>query len=255
MSITIRPLSPFGAEVIGLDLDDENALDGATRLLDARCQSMFSDESGRDLIDRYALPEMAALFGDEARLATWLEVDIAFTPVADFGPLGPSWQTVFGETVELVASAQPSLDEFVGHAWHHALHARACIERGRYWQAEYWISGLRDQIIALACLRLGQTTSYAKGAHLVPREVVEPLEAGLVRGLDEAELRRALAAAAVALAGELEESDGALANRLRPMLRDVTGWRPPSDRALPADGQLIGRNRRTGRPRRSDKPT
>ena len=26
----IRPLSPFGAEVIGIDLDDENALDGAT---------------------------------------------------------------------------------------------------------------------------------------------------------------------------------------------------------------------------------
>ena len=26
----IRPLSPFGAEVIGIDLDDESALDGAT---------------------------------------------------------------------------------------------------------------------------------------------------------------------------------------------------------------------------------
>ena len=30
MSITIRPLSPFGAEVIGIDLDDVSALDAAT---------------------------------------------------------------------------------------------------------------------------------------------------------------------------------------------------------------------------------
>jgi taurine dioxygenase len=30
MDIIIRPLSPFGAEVIGLDLDDEAALDAAT---------------------------------------------------------------------------------------------------------------------------------------------------------------------------------------------------------------------------------
>ncbi len=37
MSLFIRQLSPFGAEVIGLDLDDEHALDDATRraLLDA----------------------------------------------------------------------------------------------------------------------------------------------------------------------------------------------------------------------------
>src|SRR5204863_2895524 len=31
MSIIIRPLSPFGAEVIGLDLDDETALDADVR--------------------------------------------------------------------------------------------------------------------------------------------------------------------------------------------------------------------------------
>jgi hypothetical protein len=30
-----------------------------------------------------------------------LEVDLAFTPAAEFGPRGPSWRTVFGDTVEL----------------------------------------------------------------------------------------------------------------------------------------------------------
>lgn len=40
MSITIRPLSPFGAEVIGLDPENENALDAATQelLMDAWIQ-------------------------------------------------------------------------------------------------------------------------------------------------------------------------------------------------------------------------
>jgi len=52
-----------------------------------------------------------------------LEVDIAFTPAADFGPRGPNWRTVFGETVELPPGAPPDRDDLVGHAWHHVLHA------------------------------------------------------------------------------------------------------------------------------------
>ena len=57
-----------------------------------------------------------------------------------------------------------------GRVWHHALHARACIERGRHWQAAApWISALRDQVLTLACLRpSGYPASYAGGAHLLP---------------------------------------------------------------------------------------
>jgi hypothetical protein len=150
-----------------------------------------------------------------------LEVDIAFTPAADFGPRGPQWRTVFGETIRLAPGAPPSRDHLAGLAWHHVLHARACIERGKRWQAEYWISGVRDQVLALACLRLGHETGYAKGAHLLPPELTTPLEATLVRSLDEAELRRALAAAAEALVGELERTEPELAARLRPALAEL----------------------------------
>jgi len=34
-------------------------------------------------------------------LPGWLEVDIAFVPEAEFGPLGPHWRTVFGTAVRL----------------------------------------------------------------------------------------------------------------------------------------------------------
>jgi hypothetical protein len=154
-------------------------------------------------------------------LPGWLEVDIAFTPAADFGPRGPNWRTVFGETVDVAPNAPVPKDELVGQAWHHVLHARACIERRKPWQAEWLISALRDHVLALACLRLGHITRFAKGADLLPPELSDPVEAALVRSLDEAELRRALAAATEAFRAELEHSDPALLARLQPMLAEA----------------------------------
>jgi hypothetical protein len=173
-------------------------------------------------------------------LPGWLEVDIAFTPAAEFGPLGPTWRTVFGETVELPQTAPPRRDDLAGLAWHHVLHARACIERGKPWQAEYWISAVREQALALVCLRLGHPTRYAKGADLLPPELTAPLEGTLVRSLNEAELRRALAAAASALMDELERSDSALAARLRPLLEELRA--PGATARLPQRrAQRLGR--------------
>jgi len=158
-------------------------------------------------------------------LPGWLEVDIGFAAQACFGPLGPSWRTVFGQTAELDAPEPPSAGTLAGRAWHHALHARACIARHRQWQAEHWISALRDQVLALACLRLGYPASYARGAHLLPRELTVPLQAALVASLDQAELRRALGAAVTALAAEVERTDPVLATRLKPMLTELAA--PP----------------------------
>jgi hypothetical protein len=98
-----------------------------------------------------------------------------------------------------------------------------CIERGRPWQAEWLIAAAREQVLALACLRLGLATRFAKGADQLPPESTRPLEATLVSSLDESELRRALTAVAEALESELEQTDPALASRLRPSLLELTG--------------------------------
>lgn len=156
-------------------------------------------------------------------LPGWLEADISFTPEAGFGPRGPHWRTVFGQPADPEPAPALSPGHLAGLAWHHALHARICIERDRPWQAEHWISGVRDQVLALACLRLGYPVSYAKGAHLLPAWLTGPLTAALVRSLDEAELRRCLAAAAAGLAAELDRTDPALAARLNPMLTGLAG--------------------------------
>jgi len=102
--------------------------------------------------------------------------------------------------------------------WLHVFHARACIERNKRWQAEYFIRGIRDHVLALACLRLGEDTRYGVGADRLPARVTDPLTAALVRSLDVLELRRALAAATLCLIRELEESDGQLGARLLPLL-------------------------------------
>ncbi|MBM0204340.1 hypothetical protein ACIA47_00490 [Micromonospora sp. NPDC051227] len=80
---------------------------------------------------------------------------------------------------------------------------------------------MRTQTIALACHRLGLPTSFAKGAHLLPADISGPLETTLVRSTDETELRRALLAAATALAAELTRTDPNLAGRLRPILTEL----------------------------------
>ncbi|HET8626536.1 MAG TPA: hypothetical protein VFL91_03910 [Thermomicrobiales bacterium] len=119
----------------------------------------------------------------------------------------------------MAAQPQPEASYLIGMGWLHVFHARACIERTKFWQAEYFIRGIRDHVLALACLRLGEDARYAVvGADRLPAPVIDPLTDALVRSLDGPELRRALTAATRCLLGELEERDGQLSARLAPLL-------------------------------------
>ncbi|MBP0458115.1 hypothetical protein [Streptomyces montanisoli] len=161
-------------------------------------------------------------------LAGWIEVDMTFAPPAEFGPRGPQWQTIFGQARStLEPFTPPDRDTLIGLLWHHALHSRICIRRRRWWQAEHWISALRDHVITLACLRLGHEAAYAKGAHLLPDELMARLEGTLVASVTEPELNRALAALTAVATEELQRSAPALAARLGPMLAQL------ADSAMP----------------------
>src|SRR5205823_5964077 len=135
-------------------------------------------------------------------LASTLQVDLAFWPSAEFGAVGPSFRLLFGTAEARPPWPPPAVGELVGLGWLHALHARSSIERGQWWQAEYMVSGVRDQVLALACLRHGLPAAYARGADRLPPDAVAGLDAGLVRALDPAELRRAFRAACAALGAE-----------------------------------------------------
>lgn len=148
-------------------------------------------------------------------LAGCLEIDVTFADYQEFGPRGPQWQTIFGDSREVEPFSETDQNTVVGLGWHHLLHAYVAVQRGRWWQAEYWISQLRSHVITLACLRLGYPAAHAKGAHLLPDDVTTPLRATLLRTLDEPELRRALVAAGGAYDAELRYIEPVLAARLR----------------------------------------
>src|SRR5262249_9382287 len=89
---------------------------------------------------------------------------------------------------------------------HHAVGARVCIERARYWQAEYWISGVRDNALTLACRRLGLSAYYGRGFDDLPVEIRHMVADALVRSLDRVELLRALGRAVEALLRQSTEA-------------------------------------------------
>jgi hypothetical protein len=155
-------------------------------------------------------------------LRNGLQVDIAFTPAAEFGAYGPKFRPVFGDHVDREPPAPMATDESVGYAWLYVLHARRCIERAMPWQAEHMISGARDQVLALACVRYGLPHAYGRGFDRLPDNVTAPLERALVRSLEPDELRRALSAVTLALLQELRMLDAELAERLSGPLEEAS---------------------------------
>jgi hypothetical protein len=137
-------------------------------------------------------------------LANNLQVDLSFTPEADF--------VVRGQP------APPSAKHHFGLAVHHAVRARFCVERGRPWQAEYWISGLRDEALTLACGREGLPAAYGRGFDRLPAALLREAGPALVRSTERGELLRALGAAVELLlrhTGDLDEDARALGGQLR----------------------------------------
>jgi hypothetical protein len=157
-----------------------------------------------------------------------LQVDLAFVPAAEFRALAPGFRLISGQANEPrhVPPAQPA--GTIGLGWLYAIHARTSIARGKLWQAEYMISGVRDHALALACIRHGLPAVHGRGMDQLPAEVTATLEGSLVRRLDPAELSRAFRAALAGLLDEIRHADRELASRLEGPLRELAGETPTS---------------------------
>jgi hypothetical protein len=155
-----------------------------------------------------------------------LELDLSFTTASEFGPGGPKVRLLFGKAVERPDEPPTPAQELFGYAVHHTRHARAAIERGRYWQAEYWISAVRDHGLHLACRRRGLDGWFGRDFDRLPAEVVDPWNDALVRSLERDELHRALGSAVAALLRESAEA-GEMAEKLEGQLRELASGRVP----------------------------
>jgi hypothetical protein len=152
-----------------------------------------------------------------------LQFDLSFTPASDFGAIGPRFRLLFGKSGEKPYVGPPDAQELFGYAVHHAVRARVCIERGRLLQAEYWISGVRDYGLSLACRRRDLPARFGRGFDDLPAEVRGRFASALVTSLDRHELIRALGHAVDAL--WREAADLPSASGVEPQLRELKGLR------------------------------
>ena len=172
-----------------------------------------------DAVHLFDLPGGAAIYR-VFLLPRCLQLDLSFSPASEFGAGGPRFRLLFGHAVETSYASPPPAHELFGYAVHHARAARVCIERGRYWQAEYWIGALRDYALSLACHRRELPARFGRGFDDLPGEVLESFGDARVRSLERAELGRALSAAIAGLLRESAEVED-VAERVEPQLREL----------------------------------
>jgi hypothetical protein len=154
-------------------------------------------------------------------LINTLQVDLSFWPEAEFGATGPTFRLLFGNANERPSRPTPAATALIGMGWLYALHVRSSIARGRPWQAEYMASAMRDQVLALMCLRHGVSAVEGRGIDSLPQEITAAVVGALVRSLEAAELKRAFGVVSEALIAETEQVDPSLANRLAAPLREL----------------------------------
>src|SRR5262249_16406710 len=128
---------------------------------------------------------------------------------------------VFGEANESRPFSTPLPGDTIGMAWLYGLHARSCIARGRLWQAEYMISRIRDNALALACIRHGLSPIHGPAIDLLATGVAARFESSLVRRLEVTEVSRAFRAVIQGLLVEIRNVDAELAIRLEKALTEL----------------------------------
>jgi hypothetical protein len=156
-------------------------------------------------------------------LKNTLQVDLSFWPATEFRAAGPKFKLIFGTANEPAAAPAASATNSIGMAWLYALHVRSSLERGRLLQAEYMLSGMRDEALALACMRCGVATIQGRGFDDLPDEEKNGFAECYPRGMMRAELRRAFQATMKALLAEIRRQDGELAGRIEATLKEVAG--------------------------------
>jgi len=151
-------------------------------------QKIVEEFDAAHLFDLAAGPSIYRVF----LLPGCLQFDLSFTPASQFGAISPKFRLLFGTAVARPHTQPAPVSDLFGYAVHHLVRGRICIERGRYWQAEYWISAARDYALSLACRLRGLSSSYGRGFDDLPVEVRARFARALPTSLEHDALLAAL---------------------------------------------------------------
>jgi hypothetical protein len=158
-------------------------------------------------------------------LQNGLEVDLAFTPSAEFTVWAPV-RIAFDRAGVATRAAEtpvawtptPDWGGEAGFAWHDVVHACIAANRGKPWQSLFYLQRVRNRTLALASERHGFDAEEFTHVDQLPAAERDPLRASLVADLERSSLLRAINVATQALIEELGRGDWPLADRLAPPL-------------------------------------
>lgn len=183
--------------------EPKTVLDEWTKLLKAQF----------DIIDYWDLPHANAIYR-VMLFANGLELDLSVVPESEFGPKAPTFKLLFGKALEKYDLPKPNIAKYYGLGWHHVLHANSAIKRGKFWQAEYWISHLREIIITMKCIRLGLPTQHGRGADRIPKSELNELNKTIIKSIEKDQLKTALTNCTQLLVKEIAIKNDSLALKL-----------------------------------------
>ena len=173
------------------------------RVLDDWTRTLVDELDAVHLADLERGPTIYRVF----LLPDALQFDLSMTPAARFRPAGPRFRLLFGDIAGEMEMPDPAVArDLFGWGVIYALHARACIERGRVWQAEHYVGAVRDHALSLACLRQGLPAVQARGYDDLSVDTLARFDDAHVGAVDPRALRAALAASVRALMDEGAEA-------------------------------------------------
>jgi hypothetical protein len=158
-------------------------------------------------------------------LRNTLQVDIAFWRSEDFGAIGPNFRLIFsregGAAKPPHPEPQSNPQALIGMAWLYALHVRSSLARGRVLQVDYMLSGMRNHVSELTCLRCGVIAKQGRGLDDLPAVERDTAASYIPRSLEPSELKRAFQETTEMLLREVRQVDGELYSRLSGVLREI----------------------------------
>jgi len=154
-------------------------------------------------------------------LAGGLQVDLAFVPERDFRALSSTFRLVSGKAQEASSAVPANAEEVAGMGWLYRLHVRSALRRGKLWQAEHMLSGMRSQVLMLACVRHGLPAAHGRGFDQLPEDVRKGVAESLLREFEEREPWRAFKAVMESFLQELRHSLPEVAGRVEAVLREA----------------------------------
>jgi hypothetical protein len=150
-----------------------------------------------------------------------LQVDLSFWFPNEFRAIGEKFNLIFGAAKEPIPAPVPDSSDLIGMAWLYALHVRSSIARGRLLQAEYMLSGMRDNVLALACKRHGVSAVQGRGLDDLQEDIRRRAADSLACSIEAGELTRAFRVTMAFLLDEIRHEDADLAGRLSPPLEKI----------------------------------